>query len=275
MNVLLLMKVFALMEVHIKYCEGWGLTISGDYAYQYFGNDNRYFISILDISNLNDIYVANTIEIPWHGILKSNDDLLIMNPAYNEDIWIFDISDPTYPERISTWSTVQDIESFQINGDYLYVNAGRGGLRLVNISDPHNPYEVGFYITTTKLKGISFNENLIYVTDAKNLYSFDCSKALSAPLSLNHQPSFLTLLPAYPNPFNSNTTIAYTLPYQSNVTMAVYNPLGQRIATLFEGNRQSGSHTTILNAGNLPSGIYFVRLEGLNKSITSKIMLIK
>ncbi len=88
-------------------------------------------------------------------------------------------------------------------------------------------------------------------------------------------PSSFILFPAYPNPFNSVTTIRYGLPYPGNVSLQVYNPFGQRIGTLFEGYRQSGIHTTTMPATNLPSGLYFVRLKASDQMFTQKIMLVR
>ena len=91
------------------------------------------------------------------------------------------------------------------------------------------------------------------------------------PILLNE----FVLMPAYPNPFNSTTTITYGLPYPSNILLQVYNPSGQRITTLFEGNEQPGFHSATIVADNLPSGIYFVQLKSLDQVFTQKVILIR
>jgi len=88
-------------------------------------------------------------------------------------------------------------------------------------------------------------------------------------------PTEFRLYQNYPNPFNSTATITYGLPYQSHVSLQIYNPLGQWIGTLFEGYQHPGIHTSILTANNLPSGLYFVRLETSGLSLSNKIMLVK
>jgi len=88
-------------------------------------------------------------------------------------------------------------------------------------------------------------------------------------------PKKITLSPAYPNPFNSSTTIKYGLPSPGNVALQIYNPLGQRIYTLFKSYQQAGTHAINLNADNLPSGLYFVQLNADTKTITQKVMLVK
>ena len=69
------------------------------------------------------------------------------------------------------------------------------------------------------------------------------------------------LYPAHPNPFNATTTIRYSLPFPGLVSMQVFNQSGQRIVTLFEGQREAGFYSVNLRAGELASGLYFVRLN--------------
>jgi hypothetical protein len=88
-------------------------------------------------------------------------------------------------------------------------------------------------------------------------------------------PNEFYMSPAYPNPFNSTTTIEYALPFASEVTLNLYNLSGQRIETLVNGRMQAGVHRTMLDAGDMASGLYFVKLEGVEQSFTQKIMLVK
>ncbi|NQU05919.1 MAG: T9SS type A sorting domain-containing protein [Calditrichaeota bacterium] len=88
-------------------------------------------------------------------------------------------------------------------------------------------------------------------------------------------PKVLSLSHAYPNPFNSTTTIRYSLPMPTDVSLEVYNLAGQQITTLFEGQNQAGIHTTTLTANDLPSGLYFVKLNAGGQVFTRKVMLIR
>lgn len=88
-------------------------------------------------------------------------------------------------------------------------------------------------------------------------------------------PNQFTLLQNYPNPFNASTIIRYSLPVKSDVQLDIYNILGQRVTTLFEGIQQAGEHRITWNATNLPSGVYFARLNSIEYSETIKMVLLK
>lgn len=66
---------------------------------------------------------------------------------------------------------------------------------------------------------------------------------------------------AYPNPFNPSTTISYELPQRLHVTITVFNALGQKVATLVEGEQEAGYHDVKFDGRGLSSGVYFYRLN--------------
>ncbi len=65
----------------------------------------------------------------------------------------------------------------------------------------------------------------------------------------------------YPNPFNPSTTISFSLPRRLYVTLTVFNPLGQEVAELLNGEVDAGFHEARFNAAHLVSGVYFYRLS--------------
>jgi hypothetical protein len=88
-------------------------------------------------------------------------------------------------------------------------------------------------------------------------------------------PTQFTLLQNYPNPFNAQTTISYTLSQAGPVTLSIYNIMGQKVATLFDGMQQAGEHKVIWDAKDVTSGVYFGRLEAGRESRISKIVLLR
>ena len=79
----------------------------------------------------------------------------------------------------------------------------------------------------------------------------------------------------YPNPFNPETTIKFSIPSTQDVNLSVYNMLGQRVVTLFNGELQGGSHIAKWHAGDIASGVYIYKLTSSNKTITQKMLLLK
>ncbi len=79
----------------------------------------------------------------------------------------------------------------------------------------------------------------------------------------------------YPNPFNPSTTIAYSVASRSNVTLTVFNMLGKEVANLVNEVKAAGNYTVNFDAGNLPSGVYFYKLNNGSQVLTQKMMLIK
>jgi len=88
-------------------------------------------------------------------------------------------------------------------------------------------------------------------------------------------PERFTLYQNYPNPFNPSTVISYYLPHSSEIRVDIYNLLGQRVETLFNGRQEGGVHSVRWDASNSASGIYFVRLQSQNLTQTRKMLLLK
>jgi hypothetical protein len=88
-------------------------------------------------------------------------------------------------------------------------------------------------------------------------------------------PTTYSLMQNYPNPFNPTTKIQYSLPEASNVKLSVYNSIGQEVMQLVNENQTVGRYIVDLNAQNLPSGVYFYRLQTGKFVETKKMLLIK
>ena len=79
----------------------------------------------------------------------------------------------------------------------------------------------------------------------------------------------------YPNPFNPTTHLRFTIPDFQFTTLRVYDALGKEVATLLNGEMNPGRYTVQWDAGNLPSGVYFYRLQAGQFAETKKLVLMK
>jgi hypothetical protein len=82
-------------------------------------------------------------------------------------------------------------------------------------------------------------------------------------------------LSAYPNPFNPSTTISFALPEADVVRIAVFDVAGRWIQTLVNEKRGAGNHTVSFDARDLPSGVYFARMESGRFTMTKKMLLVR
>jgi hypothetical protein len=89
------------------------------------------------------------------------------------------------------------------------------------------------------------------------------------------EPRAMRLYPNYPNPFNPATTIAFYLANPSTVTLQIENILGQEVEVLLDNVlMRDGEHSIAFTANNLPSGVYFSKLNA-RSSHTPQIQEIK
>jgi hypothetical protein len=93
-------------------------------------------------------------------------------------------------------------------------------------------------------------------------------------------PSGYVLEQNYPNPFNPTTQILFSLPSNERVTLTIYNLIGQKIAELVHGVMSAGSHVVTWNGRDsrglqLPSGVYFYRLESPGFTAAKRMLMLK
>lgn len=79
----------------------------------------------------------------------------------------------------------------------------------------------------------------------------------------------------YPNPFNPVTTISFTIPEESSVLIEVFNILGQKLETIFDGKVLPGKHNAIWDGSKYSSGLYIITLQTNSAARTLKVMLAK
>jgi len=99
----------------------------------------------------------------------------------------------------------------------------------------------------------------------------------------NEGPTFAAyeLGPMVPNPVSGGrAAISYQLPIAGRATLAIYNNLGQKVRTLFEGEHPAGRFTAFWDGRNesgrkLPAGVYFIRFEAGIYRATEKAVLLR
>ena len=111
-------------------------------------------------------------------------------------------------------------------------------------------------------------------TDADGQFALSLSSLGGSGL-----PTRFALGQNYPNPFNPSTVIPYQLAAAAHVRLDVFNVLGQRVATLVDGERPAGSHTAVWTATDeagqaVSAGVYIYRLVAGDATATGRMVLV-
>ena len=94
-------------------------------------------------------------------------------------------------------------------------------------------------------------------------------------------PGKFALYPAYPNPFNPNTSIEYELPADEMDYLAIYDVMGRKVRTLVSSkNQRAGYHRVTWNATNdlgqsVAAGMYVYTIQSGKFNQTKKMLLLK
>ena len=118
-----------------------------------------------------------------------------------------------------------------------------------------------------------YSNNNHFWNDTFDIWIFKDPAGIS--IEDKNMPKEFTLKQNYPNPLNPSTNITFTLPKSVYVTLEVFNTLGQKVATLLDKKLNAGSHDVQFNAADLPSSIYFYRIQAGEFSQVRKMVMLR
>jgi VCBS repeat-containing protein len=166
----------------------YSVAISAGYAYVVDADNHA--VRVLDVANPADPTLVSSIITPSEAGPGSPDQLAISGhylyvADFSPGIDIVDISDPTHPSIVTTFSNLRHSPPFNIgpgitvapdamavSGQYLYVADQTTGLYILNISNPASPVLVGSYDPgaatnhANNYTGVQVEGNFAYVVDA-------------------------------------------------------------------------------------------------------------
>ena len=80
----------------------------------------------------------------------------------------------------------------------------------------------------------------------------------------------------YPNPFNPGTQIQFGVSKNTNATVSVYNVIGEKVSTLFNGAVTADQiYSVSFNGSDLAGGVYYYKLDADKISEVKKMLLLK
>jgi hypothetical protein len=122
---------------------------------------------------------------------------------------------------------------------------------------------------------ISLNSGKSYTFDNEGTRTFTINARTTAVNENGTTPTSFKLEQNYPNPFNPTTIISFSLPSRSFVSLKVFDLMGREVATLVSEELSAGNHFRQWNATDMPSGIYFYRLQADRFTETKGLILLR
>ena len=166
--------------------------------------------------------------------------------------------------------------------------------QLNSVGQPETPLYIPFMEFADREQCMTFARNNQFVEDTiivrmdelsakKIAYSFEGVEESSLQKGVVHLdpiyvPQQFKLFPAYPNPFNPNTTIKFEVPKLDiliHMSLSIFDITGRKVGTLFSGKHEFGTYSVHWNASGYASGVYFVNLTFGKSSQIQKILLLK
>jgi hypothetical protein len=253
------------------------------------------------------LMIANT---PLNHLHSDGAYLCVAAQSAQPAIYIYRVADITPGSTVQPFKTIDRLSTLPLNqcasaitfnGSFAIANRGGSSVLLwkdlADAGDPNTVIVLGQSSLNSAEPGIGANRlfmpsalvahgNFLWVGEGKFSsrllrFSFDAiTDVASEQLSVfSYQ-----LSQNYPNPFHRSTersrrspstTIHFSLPQRELVTLKVFNAFGQEVSTLVNGAMEAGEHRVIFDAADLPSGIYFYRLQAPSFSQTRKAVLMR
>lgn len=187
---------------------------------------------------------------------------------------------PTECPNVSTiYTLTASNDNCTISDDVVITALDLAGSTLPNVGNNPNKIYVCHNGTTLEVNGdanCSSANSLCYHLnhgDALGTCSSKMANSGQAEMQDNVQEISFDV---FPNPFNNSSTLSFRLSEAELVNLEIYNVLGTRVASLFNGVAEAGKNYSLEIDRNilLSSGIYFIRLNTVGEVLNKKIILV-
>jgi photosystem II stability/assembly factor-like uncharacterized protein len=221
-----------------------------------FGPANSH-VQTLALNDSGDLFAGLT----FGGIFLSVDAAANWNPVNIGVPEFAEIKSIAIDHSGDVYAAVQQqgvLVSTDNGGTWAFVNSG---------------LPIGPVLGKSQSLGINVNGD-IFLGTSQGVFRHK-STSTSIGDSADERQALASLDQNYPNPFHQTTTIRYTLRHASEVRLSVTDVLGRQIVLLESGVRAAGEHELPFSAADIPSGLYFYRLDSNGAGETRAMVVSK
>ncbi|MGC9316021.1 MAG: FlgD immunoglobulin-like domain containing protein, partial [bacterium] len=152
---------------------------------------------------------------------------------------------------------------------------------LISFMDDNNNYFGDGMILTQDNLSVSLDGRYLYLSTTKNgIYRCELPPMAISEDNPATKPNSIDLN-IWPNPFNSTVNLTFHLQSKTeNLTINIYNITGSLVWGMEKGDIEAGYYSetwngTDENGVSQPSGVYLIRMEAGDNSVTQKAILLK
>lgn len=141
-------------------------------------------------------------------------------------------------------------------------------------------YGIGYLVTVNTTDMLKFLndqdvDQQLAGSDTSMNHMVTISGATAVDEKISAAPADYNLTQNYPNPFNPSTSFSFSLKEAGEVSITIYNTAGVEVKTLVSGFRTAGTYQVSFDASELPSGVYYYRIQTPGFTETKKMLLLK
>ncbi|MCB2200048.1 T9SS type A sorting domain-containing protein [bacterium] len=272
------------------------LDLTRNLALVKMGGDS---IGIYDIQRLDAPRYLASIHIPEYLLFSAEieGDIISLISGDEEEFYLsWQLTSYTlenWSTPVLNYTTLIDDDLFSWTGDrtlyttrygqYLFYYDSFNGLFLYDLLGEPEPIRLLSYSMYTFSEPVAAWPYLILAND-RRVEVYDASEVLTVgvdeELAADALPTTISLLPAYPNPFNAGTVVRYTLPTAGLANVQVFDLLGRQVRLLEQGYTNAGERQVYWdgrsdNGSPVASGMYLLRLDADNQQAVRKVVLVK
>ena len=139
---------------------------------------------------------------------------------------------------------------------------------------PREAFDVILEVDATDLPPGELTDEIAFLTNNPTtpVVRYPLTLSVSPVASETDVPEAFTMAGVDPNPVGGVGRVRFALAEAADVSVSVFDALGRRVRLVSEG---AGSRTVTVDVGDLPSGVYSVRVAGDGERIATPLTVVR
>ncbi|MBE0434023.1 hypothetical protein IBX73_11250, partial [candidate division WOR-3 bacterium] len=243
------------------------LDLSVNGAYVYCGANSG--LKVVDVSNPYDpVYIAQCSLSTYCEPICASGDYVYLGDSPNGTLWIIYVANPYNPFVVGQCPELS-VSDISIYGNYVFL-AETQGLRILDVTEPANWQEVGYYRTPyMDCYGVDAEGGSVYLATQQGMWILQFYGMAVAERTVKSNQARIRI-----STVGRRIRYTYSLQHDSRVKTSLIDICG-RVVRRIVADESAGTHTQEIAGTDIPSGIYFLRLETEEYCALEKVVLLK